>query len=72
MNFRFLAVVLCSICAAASARAAIGIANIVDKTKYDAPRAFTVTADPNAATTTATLDGAPITVGVAFNVTAFG
>jgi len=32
MNFRFLAVVLCSICAAASARAAIGIANIVDKT----------------------------------------
>ena len=58
--------------ASLSARAAITIANIADKTKYDAPRSFTITADPNAATTTATLDGLPTTVGSAVSVTAIG
>src|SRR5204862_7125336 len=43
-----------------------------DKTKYDAPRNFTITADPNAATTTARLDGQPTTVGSAVTVTAIG
>ena len=55
-----------------SARGAITITNVVDKTKYDAPRSFTITADPNAATTTATLDGAATAVGSTVNVTAFG
>src|SRR5678815_1129584 len=54
------------------ARAVITIGNVVDKTKYDAPRSFTVTADPNASTTTATLDGQPTTVGSAVIVTAVG
>ena len=54
------------------AEAAITITNIVDKTKYNAPRSFTVTPDPNAATTTAALDGVPTVVGFAVNVTAFG
>jgi hypothetical protein len=74
MNARVtpLVVALCLSAFVVSAHAAITISNIADKTKYDAPRTFMVTADPNAATTTATLDGLPITVGVSFNVTAFG
>ena len=55
-----------------STRAVISIANITDKTKYDAPRNFTITADPNAATTTARLDGQPTAVGSAVTVTAIG
>ncbi|MDB6171657.1 MAG: hypothetical protein JWL59_968 [Chthoniobacteraceae bacterium] len=57
---------------AASAYGAITITGIVDKTKYDAPRSFTVAADPNAAATLATLDGVTTAVGSAVNVTAFG
>ncbi len=59
-------------CLAVSANAAITISNVVDKTKYDAPRSYTVTADPNAATTTATLDGIASVVGAAVSVTAIG
>lgn len=52
--------------------AVIGISNIADKTKYDAPRSFTVTADPGATSTTATLDGQPIAIGTAVNVPTIG
>ena len=55
---------------AASARAAIGISGVADKTKYDNTAAFTVTTDPNAATTAATLDGIPVPLGVSVPVTA--
>jgi len=73
MARRFLALFTCCIGAfIQQGHSAITISNIVDKTKYDAPRTFTVTADPNAETTTATLDGLAITVGVSFNVTSFG
>src|SRR6478735_393753 len=43
--------------------ASIGITGITDKTKYDTSATFTVTADPAATTTTATLDGVAVTVG---------
>ena len=48
-----------------SAQAAITISGVADKTKYDNTVSFTVTADPSAATTTATLDGVATTVGSA-------
>lgn len=46
-----------------AAHAAIGVSGLVDKTKYTNSVIFTITADPNAVTTTATLDGVPVTVG---------
>ena len=49
----------------ATSRAVIVISGVADKTKYSASVTFTVTADPGAATTTATLDGLPVTVGSA-------
>jgi hypothetical protein len=58
--------------AAVPTQAVITVQNITDKTKYDAPRAFTVVADPSAVTTTARLDGQPVAVGSAVTVTAFG
>src|SRR5687767_982651 len=71
MKLRFLP--LLPICLfAISAPGAITVSNLADKTKYDAPRTFTVTADPNAATTTATLDGLPTAVGVPVTITAIG
>ena len=54
---------------AASAHAVITISGVVDKTKYTNTVTFTVTADPGAATTTATLDGVTTSVGVAVPVT---
>ena len=53
-----------------SAQAAITFTGIVDKTKYSNTVTFTVTADPGAATTTATVDGTPIAVGSPVTVTA--
>ena len=54
-----------------AASAAITISGVADKTKPPAgPVTFTVTADPGAATTTATLDGVATTVGSAVTVTA--
>ncbi len=53
-----------------AAPAAITISGVADKTKYSATVTFTVTADPAAATTTATLDGVATTVGSAVTVTA--
>ena len=71
MKLRFLP--LLPICLfAVSAPGAITVSNLADKTKYDAPRTFTVTADPNAATTTATLDGLPTAVGVPVTITGIG
>ena len=62
---RFLpTVVLCALPALPLA-AAITISGVADKTGYDNSVSFTVTADPAAATTTATLDGAPVAVGAA-------
>ena len=58
------------IAAAMPAFGAITISGIADKTKYNNTATFTVTADPSAVTTTATLDGAPTTVGSAVTVTA--
>lgn len=49
---------------------AISVSGVVDKTKYTDTVTFTVSADPNAATTTATLNGNPITIGAAVQVTA--
>ena len=46
-----------------AAHAAITVSGVADKTKYDNSVTVTITADPNAATTTATLDGAPFAVG---------
>jgi hypothetical protein len=46
-----------------AAHAAITVSGVADKTKYDNSVTVNITADPNAATTTATLDGAPIAVG---------
>ena len=43
--------------------AAITISGVADKAGYDNSVSFTVTADPAAATTTATLDGVPVAVG---------
>jgi hypothetical protein len=54
---------------ALSLSAAITISGVVDKTKYSNTVTFTVTADASAATTTATLDGAPVAVGSAVVVT---
>ena len=48
-----------------TSRAVIVISGVADKTKYNTSATFTVTADPGAATTTATLDGLPVTVGSA-------
>jgi hypothetical protein len=48
-----------------AAPAAITIGGVADKTKYDNSVTIVVTADPNAATTTATLDSAPMAVGSA-------
>lgn len=56
---------LTSIALAACSHAAITIGGVADKTKYDNSVTLTITADPNAATTTATLDGAPFAVGSA-------
>ena len=61
---------LLGVALAVSAQAAITIRGVVDKTKYDNTATFTVTADPAAATTTATLDGVAATVGSAVVVTA--
>jgi hypothetical protein len=55
---------------AGTARAAIAIAGVADKTKYPTSVAFTVTADPGAASTTATLDGVATVVGSQVTVTA--
>jgi hypothetical protein len=48
---------------------AIAINGVTDKTKYDNSITFTVNADPNAASTTATLDGTAIPVGSGITVT---
>lgn len=53
-----------------TSRAVIVISGVADKTKYNTSVTFTVTADPGAATTTATLDGVPVTVGAAVIVNA--
>ena len=71
MKIRLLALSLLCLFANA-ARAAITISNLADKTKYDAPRTFTVDADPNAATTSATLNGVTVAVGAPVTVTAIG
>ena len=55
---------------AVSADAAITFSGIADKTKYSNTVTFTVTADPGAATTTATVDGVPVAVGSPVTVTA--
>ncbi len=49
----------------ASAPATAGTAFPPDKGKYNGTMTFTITADPGAATTTATLDGVPTAVGSA-------
>lgn len=49
--------------------AAITFSGLADRTKYSDTVTFTVNPDPNAAATTATLDGAPITVGTPITVT---
>lgn len=46
-----------------------GSTGFADKAKLDNTATFTVIADPNAATTTATLDGVPVPVGSAVTVT---
>ena len=51
--------------ASSSLWGAITITGVTDKTKYADSITFTVAADPNAVTTTATLDGVPVSVGVA-------
>ncbi|MES2570124.1 MAG: right-handed parallel beta-helix repeat-containing protein [Verrucomicrobiota bacterium] len=58
--------------AAFPVQGAITITGIADKTKYDAPRSFTVTSDPNATVTTATLDGVATPIGSPVTVTAIG
>ena len=55
--------------AAWPAFAAITFTGIADKTKYNNTVTFTVVADPAAATTTATLDSTPTTVGSPVTVT---
>ncbi len=49
----------------ASTPATTGTVSPPDKAKYNNTMNFTITADPNAATTTATLDGVPTAVGSA-------
>lgn len=46
-----------------AAHAAITVTGVTDKTKYANSVSFTITADPGAATTIATLDGLPVAVG---------
>lgn len=55
-----------------SLSAAISISGATDKTKYDTSITFTVTADPTAATTTATIDGLNTSIGSAVLVNSFG
>jgi len=55
-----------------NAWSAVTITGVVDRTKYDTSITFTVTADPNAVTTTATLDGSGTAVGSAVVVNSFG
>jgi hypothetical protein len=50
-------------------RGAITITGVVDKTKYNNTATFLIVADPNAASTTATLDDAPVAVGSSVTVT---
>lgn len=54
---------LAGLLALPAARAAIAVSGVVDKTKYSNSVTVTITADPSASTTTATLDGAPFAVG---------
>ena len=54
---------LSTLCCLPAAHAAITVSGVADKTKYDNSVTVTITADPNAVTTTATLDGAPMEVG---------
>jgi hypothetical protein len=63
----FIAMALALAC---TAPGAITISGVADKTKYNNTVTFTVTADPNAATTTATVDELPVAVGSAVTVTA--
>jgi hypothetical protein len=58
-----------AIALAPAAHAAIGISGVADKTKYSNSVTFTVSADPAAAVTSATLDGAPVAVGSGVTVT---
>ncbi len=55
---------------AALSLGAVNITGIVDKTKYDNTATFFVNPDAAAASTTATLDGAPVAVGANVTVTA--
>ncbi len=52
-----------------AAHAAIGISGVTDKTKYTNTVTFTITADPAAVVTTATLNGSPVAVGSGVTVT---
>ncbi len=63
MNERSTILLAGLLCLAPAARAAIGVSGVADKTNYNNSATFTVTADPGAATTTATLDGVPVAVG---------
>jgi hypothetical protein len=56
---------------APAAHAAIGISGVADKTKYSNSVTFTVSADPAAAVTSATLDGTPVAVGSGVTVASF-
>ena len=69
MTNRFLRCAALLAAAASSVSAAITISGVTDKTKYDNTVTFTITADPSAATTTATLDGVSVPVGGAVTVT---
>src|SRR3954471_887038 len=54
----------------APVHAAITVTGLADETKYNNTVSFSITADPNAATTTASLDGFPVAVGSTITITA--
>lgn len=70
MKPRFLVALAASLAALPASGAITITPATFDKTKFANSVTFTVTADPNAATTTATLDGAPVPVGSPVIVTA--
>ncbi len=62
----------CFFLAAFNSIGAISIAGVTDKTKYSSPVTLSVQADPNAATTVATIDAKLLTLGANTTVSDFG
>lgn len=66
---RWIHIFLTTIIFLPTTQAAISVTGVTDKSIYSDSATFTITADPNAATTTATLDGNPTAIGTTTKIT---